>query len=764
MNTLLLGAAGTGSTLTGIDWLAIALYFGILLCVAWWVVKRRKDTATDYFLAGRNLAWWIIGASIFASNIGSEHIVGLAGSGAADGVAMAHYELHAWCLLVLAWVFVPFYARSLVFTMPEFLERRFSVGSRYVLSIVSLITFVVTKIAVGIYAGGVVFATLLPEVQIGLGKANLDPSFLRSVLEVLKVYNPQTGDLLINSFWIGSVTVIALTGLYTALGGMRAVAYNDAVQVTVLIGGSALLTFYGLHLLGGWTELRRLCGLDMFNLWKPITPPGVESTWAPVLEKAANGQVVKQAWYFNGYYPWPGMLICAPIIGLWYWCTDQYIVQRALGAPNEQIARRGSIFASFLKLFPPYLFIIPGMICFALAKSGKLSQLAMMVGPDGRSVPSETQAAFPLMVKYMLPAGLRGIVVAGLLSALMGSLAGVFNACSTLFTVDLYEKWKPGSSQHQLVRMGRIATGVMVVIAMLWIPVIQGARGLYNYLQSIQGYLAPPIFVVFFFGIFWRRLNAKGCLWAIVVGFALGLFRMLVDTPVTMKLEGFADGYKPGSFLWIINNINFQYFSVLITVVSAVVMVGVSYLTTPPAYAKIQNLTFGTTTDEHRASSRASWNRWDIATSGMILEVILAGYGYFSTLKSGEIILPFSPYPLFWIGALVAAGIATMTPGRRASSGPLVAGTLGSVIGFCVAFIVTRVVFRFLVALVALPFLHGSLADSYHYSVVVVIAFIASLFACPVGAIVGFARGYEYAAARQLAARTKLAGDVSTPA
>src|SRR4029434_2282048 len=199
------------STLTAIDWLAIAFYFGVLLCVGWWVVRKSKDTAADYFLAGRNLGWWIIGASIFASNIGSEHIVGLAGSGAKDGVAMAHYELHAWCLLVLAWVFVPFYARSLVFTMPEFLERRFSTHSRYVLSIVSLITFVVSKIAVGIFAGGVVFGTLLPELQIRIGSTVID------------------------SFWIGSVLVIALTGLYTMLGGMRAVAYNDAVQVVVLI-------------------------------------------------------------------------------------------------------------------------------------------------------------------------------------------------------------------------------------------------------------------------------------------------------------------------------------------------------------------------------------------------------------------------------------------------------------------------------------------------------------------------------------------------
>ncbi len=593
--TPILAAAEGSATLTGLDWVAIALYFGILLCVAWWVVTRRKDTAADYFLAGRNLGWWIIGASIFASNIGSEHIVGLAGSGAKDGVALAHYEFHAWCLLVLAWVFVPFYARSLVFTMPEFLEKRFSTGSRYVLSIVSLITFIVSKIAVGIFAGGVVFATLLPELHIGT----------------------------INSFWIGSVAVIALTGLYTALGGMRAVAYNDAVQVTVLILGSASLTVYGLIKLGGWHELKNLCGSDMFNLWKPMVPPGVEATWSPVLEKNAAGQVVKEAWYFNGNFPWLGMAICAPVIGLWYWCTDQYIVQRALGAPNEQVARRGSIFAAILKLFPVYLFIIPGLICFALQKSGKLPELtAAFNDPHGEGA----QGAFPMLVKYLLPPGLRGLVVAGLLSALMGSLAGVFNACSTLFTVDIYTKLRPQASQHEIVRMGRIATTTMVVIAMLWIPVVQGAHGLYNYLQSIQGYLAPPIFVVFFFGVFWKRLNAQGCFWAMVIGFIVGLFRMLVDTPITLGIQS---SYPEGSFLWIINNINFQYFSILITIISAIVMVLVSLATGVPDYDKIKNLSFGTVTDEHRAESAKSWGPLEVIASLFVLVVILGGYLYF---------------------------------------------------------------------------------------------------------------------------------------
>jgi len=589
------------STLTAIDWLAIACYFGVLLGVAWWVVRKNKDTAADYFLAGRNLGWWVIGASIFASNIGSEHIVGLAGSGAKDGVALAHYELHAWCLLVLAWVFVPFYMRSMVFTMPEFLEKRFSIQSRYVLSIVSLVTFVVSKIAVGIFAGGVVFATLLPEMHIG----NID------------------------SFWIGSIAVIILTGLYTMIGGMRAVAYTDAVQVVVLIGGSALLTFYGLSTLGGgegifhgWSELRRYCGSEMFNLWKPLVPAGQIATWSPIIEKDAAGTIVKQAWYFNSNFPWLGMAICAPVIGLWYWCTDQYIVQRALGAPNQKVAREGSIFAAFLKLFPVYLFIIPGLICYALVKSGKVPGLTEAFAAD----PNASQGAFPLMVQHLLPAGLRGIVVAGLLSALMGSLAGVFNACSTLFTVDIYEKLRPKATQSEIVRMGRIATGVMVLIAMAWIPVVKGAQGLYSYLQSIQGYLAPPIFVVFFFGVFWKRLNAKGCLWAMVIGFIVGLFRMLVDTPCTLNPKFH---YAEGSFFWIVNNINFQYFSILITIISAMVMVGVSYLTEVPNAAQITGLTFATATEKDKAATRASWDWKDVTASIFIMVCITFAYLYF---------------------------------------------------------------------------------------------------------------------------------------
>jgi SSS family solute:Na+ symporter len=584
---------------SGWDWLIILLYFGLLLGLTGWAIRMNKDTADDYFLASRNLGWLIVGASIFASNIGSEHLVGLAGAGATSGVALAHYELHAWCLLVLGWVFVPFYTRSLVYTMPEFLERRFSPAARWVLSIISLVAYVLTKFAVGIFAGGVVFATLLPDVQLRLGGAAF------------------------NSFWVGSVAVVVLTGLYTVAGGMRGVAYTEAVQTVILVIGSVLITAFGLARLGGWHELRAALPSDMFNLWKPLIPAGVEGTWAPVREST------RIAWYFNGNYPWLGMLFCAPIIGLWYWTTDQYIVQRALGAPNEQQARRGSIFAAYLKLLPVWIFIIPGMIALALARTGKVPALASIVDASGTAIPDAAQAAFPLMVKSILPSGVRGLVVAGLLAALMSSLAGAFNACSTLFTMDLYQKFRPGASQHQLVWTGRVATAVMVLIGLLWIPVIQGGKGLYDYLQGVQGYLAPPIFTVFFFGVFMKRLNAPGALAALVVGFLLGAFRLAVDTPVSLQLGGLTHGYAPGSFLWIVNNIYFQYYSLFIFIVSAVTMVVVSYLTPAPVEERLTGLTLATVTAEQRQRSRASWNRGDVIASGVVLVLILAAYLYF---------------------------------------------------------------------------------------------------------------------------------------
>ncbi len=583
------------TALHAVDWLVILGYFAIVFGIAWWAYLKEKQsqTTTEYFLAGRNLGWWVIGAAVFSSNIGSEHLVGLAGSGATDGVAMAHYELHAWCLLVLAWVLVPFYMRSQVFTMPEFLEKRFSPVNRAVLSVISLVAYVLTKLAVGIFAGGVVFAVMIPDVTfMGL-----------------------------DSFWIGSIAVIVLTGIYTIMGGMRAVAYTSAIQTVILVLGSAFVTYFGLKALGGWGALREWAGSEMFNLWKPIVPEGVASTWAPVKETA------RMAWYFNDNYPWIGMLFCAPIIGLWYWCTDQYIVQRVLGAQNEQVARRGSICSAALKLLPVFIFIIPGMIAFALAKSGQNAALEQaFFSENGELIRDNAQQAFPMLVAEVLPIGIRGVVVAGLLAALMSSLAGAFNASAALFTIDFYSKLRPMASQKQVVWVGRVATGVMVLIGLAWIPVIRGGKGLYDYLQGIQSYLAPPIFVVFFLGVFWKRLNAKGCLWALIVGFALGLFRLGIDTPVKL-IKDFS--YAEGSFFWIINNMYFQYYSLVIFLVCIGVMILVSYMTKAPVYDKINGLTYGTLTDQDRKESRASWNKWDVIASCAVLVAIVAAYLYF---------------------------------------------------------------------------------------------------------------------------------------
>jgi SSS family solute:Na+ symporter len=607
-----------------VDWLIIAGYFAVVFGIAWWAYlkERKSQNTTEYFLAGRNLGWWVIGAAVFSSNIGSEHLVGLAGSGATDGVAMAHYELHAWCLLVLAWVLVPFYMRSQVFTMPEFLERRFSPVNRTVLSLISLVAYVLTKLAVGIFAGGVVFKVMVPEA-----------SFMG-----------------LDSFWIGSIAVIVLTGLYTVMGGMRAVAYTSAIQTVVLVVGSACVTIWGLKALSGggtigegWTELRHWAGSDMFNLWKPLVPKGVAATWAPIKDVTttvnAAGETIKtgkMAWYFNDNYPWIGMLFCAPIIGLWYWCTDQYIVQRVLGAKNEQVARRGSICSAALKLLPVFIFIIPGMIAFALATSQNHPNAALtetfFQGAEpirANLIRDNAQEAFPKLVAEVLPIGIRGIVVAGLLAALMSSLAGAFNASAALFTIDFYSKLHPKASQQHVVWVGRVATIVMVGIGLAWIPVIRGGKGLYDYLQGIQSYLAPPIFVVFFLGVFNKRLNAKGCLWALIVGFALGLFRLAIDTPVKLKLFGLENGYTEGSFFWIINNMYFQYYSLVIFLVCIGVMILVSYATNEPAYEKIQGLTYGTLTAEDRRQSRLSWNRWDVIASCAVLAAILAAYLYF---------------------------------------------------------------------------------------------------------------------------------------
>ena len=531
-----------------IDWVVVALYFVVIGGISIWTIRKKKDSPTDYFLANRNLGWFVIGASILASNVGSEHIVGLAGTGAKSGLVMGHYELHSWIVLMLGWVFVPFYMRSRVFTMPEFLERRYNVKARWLLSIIQLLSYVIAKASVTIYAGAVVFNSFLGV-----------------------------------DFWTGAVVLIVITGLYTIFGGLRAVMYTEALQAIVLLGGSIILTISGLIELGGWNNLDGAVTKDHLNMFLPLS---------------------------NTDFPWLGILFASPIVGIWYWCTDQHIVQRCLAGRDEQQARRGTIFAAYLKLLPFFVFLIPGLMAYALASSGKIHL-------------AQSDQAFPTLVKALLPVGLRGILAGGILAALMSSLASVYNACSTLFTLDIYQKIRPLSTERHLVKVGRIATGVVVVLGMVWIPVMRGISDiLYQYLQSVQSYLAPPIAAVFLLGVFSRRINGTGALTGMVSGFIIGMMRIALEL---------ARNHLSG-ILYSFATINFLYFCILLFLFSIVVMVVVSLLTAKPSEEQLNGLTYATTVAADKAKSRASWNKTDVILSLVVVVIIVLVFLYFSPL------------------------------------------------------------------------------------------------------------------------------------
>jgi SSS family solute:Na+ symporter len=538
------------SIFSSLDWIVVGIYFLLLVGIAWWVTRKKTESSTEYFLAGRHVGWFVIGASIFASNIGSEHIVGLAGTGFKSGVVMGHYELHSWLVLLLGWVFVPFYMRSRVFTMPEFLEKRYSPAARWLLSVTTLIAYVLTKISVTIYAGAVVFQVLM----------GID-------------------------FWTGALFIVLLTGAYTIIGGLRAVLYTEALQAVVLLAGSLTVTVIGLIKLGGVGELMALAGPDHLNMFLPADHPD---------------------------FPWTGMVFAPPIIGLWYWCTDQYIVQRVLAGKNELEARRGTIFAAYLKLTPFFIFLIPGVIAYALAKSGQLD----LADPD---------QAFPVMVATLLPAGLRGLVAGGLLAALMSSLAGVFNSSSTLFTMDIYQKFRPDASEKTLVHVGRLATGVLVITGVAWIPVLRLLSGeLYHYLQSVQAYIAPPIAAVFFLGLFSKRINAIGALVTLVGGFLLGMGRLIAE----LNKEALS------GWLYMFADINFLHFAIFLFLFCSFLLFVVSAVTPPPSEENIRGLTYATTVSADKAESRATWNRVDVVLSLIVVAVVVLVLVYFSPLRT----------------------------------------------------------------------------------------------------------------------------------
>ncbi len=536
-----------------LDWVVLMIFFGILAGIIAWVLKQKEEDTADYFLAGRNAGWVAVGASIFASNIGSEHLVGLAGTGYESGMAMAHWEMHAWLILILGWVFVPFYARSRVFTMPEFLERRYTPAARSFLSVISLVSYVLTKVSVTVYAGGVVFKTVL-GIEEWMG---------------------------IDFFWVGALSLVILTGIFTVLGGMKAVLYTSVLQAPVLIIGSVVILIVGLIRVGGWGEVERICG-DQLRLIRPHTDP---------------------------HFPWTGVLLGSAIIGFWYWCTDQYIVQRTLSAKNQTHARRGAIFAGYMKLLPVFIFLVPGMIAYALAQKGILQI-------------ERSDQAFPTLVAALLPAGVKGIVVGGLVAALMSSLASLFNSSATLFTVDFYKKFRPQSSERHLVFVGRVATATVVVLGIVWIPVMRYiAEVLYEYLQEVQSVIAPGIAAVFLLGVFSRRITATAGLVGLVTGFGLGMVRL--------ALVIFRDALPPGGLLHRFVQINWLHYCVLLFLFTVALIVVVSLFTKKPDDRQIEGLTFASSTPEQKAETRASWNRWDVVHTSIIVGVIVAFYAYF---------------------------------------------------------------------------------------------------------------------------------------
>ncbi|SDS94180.1 solute:Na+ symporter, SSS family [Maribacter dokdonensis] len=531
-----------------LDWISISLYFLLLVGVAIWVIRKKEDNTEDYFLAGRNVGWFVVGASIFASNIGSEHVVGLAGTGASNKLPLLIYEIHAWVVLMLGWVFLPFYARSGVFTMPEFLEKRFDARSRWVLSVFSIVAYVLTKISVTIYAGGVVVSALL----------GID-------------------------FWTGAIATVILTGLYTVLGGMRAVVYTETLQAILLVVGAAVLTFIGLDKVGGWGSMVDTLGPEYFNMWRPATDPD---------------------------FPWPSLFITSTIVGIWYWCTDQYIVQRTLTAKNIKEGRRGTIFGALLKLLPVFLFLIPGVIALTLKMRGELHW-------------ESADEAFPVLMSNLLPSGLRGLVAAGLLAALMSSLASVFNSCSTLFTVDVYKKLRPDTPEKKLVRTGQIATVFVVIIGIIWIPIMANISGvLYEYLQSVQSYIAPPITAVFLLGIFYKRINATGAFATLIMGILVAFFRI--------ALELLKDNFDSDGILYYLGDMNFLTFGAWFFLFCLIFMVVVSLLTKSPDKEQIVNLTFGTITEEEKNKNKNSYNWIDITVSIFIVLIVIGIMVFFN--------------------------------------------------------------------------------------------------------------------------------------
>ncbi len=543
--------------MAAIDWIIIILFLLGLIGIVIWVVRRGKDDTSDYFLSGRSETWLAVGAAIFAANIGSEHLVGLAGAGAESGLAMAHWEMHGWMILILGWVFVPFYAHNKVFTMPEFLLKRFNKNTSSTLSIITLISYVLTKVSVTAFTGGI---------------------FLESVAGI--------------DFWYGAIGLVLLTGLFTVFGGMKGIMTISVIQTPILILGAFTILVLGLLKLGGG---------------------GLLDGWHEVVKYSGNNMHLIHAkgdpWYDK--FPGVGVIFGSAIIGFWYWCTDQHIVQRALAAKDLNNARKGTIFAGFLKILPVFMFLIPGMVAAALKAKG-------VAGFDFDT----NDKAYGSMVTNLLPMGVKGVVVVGFIAALMTSLAAHFNSSATLFTIDFYKNYKPNATEHKLVFVGRIATVAVVVLGLVWIPIMRGLGSvLYEYLQNVQSLIAPAIAAVFLMGVFNRKITPKAGEWGLLLGFFIGMFRL-----VLMIFKG---SFTPDSLFGMLLAVNWLHFCLFLFFFTMAAMAIISMFTPKAGEQQLQGLTYFSQSPEQIVETRNSWSTIDIITSAIVVVLCLAFYIYF---------------------------------------------------------------------------------------------------------------------------------------
>ena len=555
-----------------LDWIVIGLFAIVMASLVIWTVRQKNATSGDYFLAGKDVTWIAVGTSLFAANIGSEHLIGLAGAGAESGMAMAHWEMQGWMILILGWVFVPFYARSMVLTMPEFLERRYNKQSRSILSVISLVSYVLTKVAVTVYAGGIVFQT---------------------VFGIDQIWG-------IDFFWISAIGLVLITALYTVAGGMKSVLYTAILQAPIMLLGSIVILVLGLRAVGGWDQMMYYASLNHINEYGDTMVNLMRSNRDP-------------------NFPWLGTILGSAIIGFWYWCTDQYIVQRVLSGKDQTQARRGAILGAYLKLTPVFFFLIPGMIAYVMYTQG-------VVINGERFVLASSDAAFPELVRQLLPAGLKGLVVCGILAALMSSLAALFNSSAMLFTVDFYKKYRPQATETRLLYVGRVATVVVVVLGILWIPVMKNVGNvLYEYLQEVQSVLAPGIAAAFLVGVMTKKATPLGGMWGLISGFVIGMIRLGANVYYSTIGQYAADSWFKAVFY----DFNWLFFCSIMFAFCALVILVVSRFTPAACEKSIQGLTFGSATPEQKAETRASWNHWDIIHSAIILIIVVAFYIYF---------------------------------------------------------------------------------------------------------------------------------------